>query len=199
MLAMLLDGCSGFCWSTVYVAAIALGIKRKTYLIPALSICLNFSWEFWAVAERMFHGTARGESFFIQTAWLMLDVGVFVTLLLYGPRKGTRLCWRSLVGLTAALAIGYVLLFRKGRFLEWAFWDNTLMSGLFIRHYRKGNRGGVSLLIAAAKLLGTLCNTILEGIICKNLAALWLGGICLILDGYYLIELSVGRERDEES
>ena len=190
MAAVFLDACMGICWSLVYILAIALGIQQKTWCIPAVSICLNFSWEFWVVTFRLIHGGASGLAFYTQLGWLILDIGVLLTLICYFPKKHF-----VFVGLVVSLMIGWVLLFRLEWFLEFAFLDNALMSLLFIRRKLRDGTKGDSRLIGEAKLLGTLSSTVLEGVLRRNFFALYVGGICLILDAYYLLLVTQKTER----
>ena len=36
---------SGICWTVVYVDAIRIGFRNKTYAIPFWALALNFAWE----------------------------------------------------------------------------------------------------------------------------------------------------------
>ena len=181
MMGVLLDTCSGVCWSIVYATAIVLGVRHKTWFIPAVSICINLSWEFWVVVFRFIHGGAEGRAFWIQFIWLLLDIGVFLTLVCNNTKK--RIC---LSGLAVALLFGWLLLFWLDWWVEFAFIDNALMSFLFILHWRKDGGRSASRLIAGMKLIGTLSATLFEGIFCWSFLALYVGGICLILDAHYL-------------
>lgn len=76
---VILDWISGISWTLVYALAIYHGIKEARYCIPAVCICLNFSWELLAVMARAFTHSPLDSGFISQILWLVLDVGVLFT------------------------------------------------------------------------------------------------------------------------
>ncbi len=68
-----------------------------------------------------------------------------------------------------------------------AFLDNALMSALFLRRsYLSASPARRSRFLGICKLLGTLCATVVEGVLYWRSLLLWAGGICLLLDVFYL-------------
>ena len=184
----LLDFTCGFCWTVAYIAAIVCGYRHKTWCIPALSICMNFSWELCAVLNRMLIGSVSGLPFAIQLSWLTFDIGILVSWLLF-DRKGKRLKYRNLLLFSVVFfAVFWITWIAK----QWefsVFLINVFMSAEFIYRLSIDDTQWTSLTVAITKLIGTLAATILNGLIFQNLTVLWLGGICLILDGYYAFRL----------
>jgi len=71
-------------WLVAYVLVIRQGKRDKTYAIPLLPICLNFTWEFmdsWVLPDPV--------SFWkwIDRAWFLLDVAILGQLLRYGRKE----------------------------------------------------------------------------------------------------------------
>jgi len=162
-----LDFGMGICWTVVYITAIVEGFRRKTWCIPAVSICINFSWEFWSVVVKTV-ANETGQSYYIPLVWLLLDIGVFLTLLLYGPKNGSKICWGAVAGLTAATLVGGFVFFQMQEFLLGSYLDNVTMSALFVRRRIKGDQNGDVKVIAVMKLIGTLCATMLYGWLWKD-------------------------------
>lgn len=188
-----LDLCCGIGWSIAYVAAVILGVKRRTWCIPKLSICLNFSWEFWVVVNRLLNGNAFNQAFFIQLAWLLLDIGIVTEWLLFD--RGAPARRRNNIAMfLVIMAVMYALAYKAGEWGFSVFFVNLVMSAEFIYRTDRDVRNWTSPLIAVAKLIGTLAATILNGLIIWNPLTLWLGGVCFLLDGYYLVML-MNREK----
>lgn len=77
-----------------------------------------------------------------------------------------------------------------------AFLQNLLMSVLFIAMYvRRGGIKGQSLLLAAAKWIGTLAPTILMGVLTLNWVVLVCGIFCSVFDMIYIGLLLKERKR----
>lgn len=184
----LLDFACGFSWTAAYIAAIVCGYRHKTWCIPALSICMNFSWELCAVLNRVMEGSVSGLPFAIQLSWLIFDVGIFASWLLF-DRKSKKLKYRNLL-LFAAVFIAVCWTTWIAEQWEFSvFLINVIMSAEFIYRLSVDDSKWTSRTIAITKLIGTLAATTLNGLIFRNLTVLWLGGICLILDGYYALRL----------
>jgi len=177
----------GVGWAIAYIAAISIGVRERCWCIPASAIYFNCAWELWSVIDRVCSGVAYDWSFFIPLVWLVLDAGIFVTLLLYGHNGGFY--WGALFWLLAFVLLSGAV-FNKGEsFLVSAFLSNVWMSVAFIWNCVRGIGQRASRLIAISKMLGTLCATLLEGVMYRNLLVLYLGGVCFLLDLYYLILL----------
>ena len=185
---------SGLAWTIVYIEAIRLGIKYKTYAMPVAALALNIGWEtIYGV-----HGltqTISAQSI-INLLWAAADVVIVYTFFRFGraelPKFVTRplfIGWGIVVFGVAyavqALFIGEFGWTDGARYS--AFLQNLLMSGLFIAMLvaRRGVRGQ-SLVIAVAKWLGTLAPTILIGVLGHLPFILWIGLLCSVLDLIYI-------------
>ena len=117
-------------------------------------------------------------------------------------RKKRRSCFQERTINMKVLTLAFALIFATAYLVQWlfiaefgwvmgarysAFLQNLLMSGLFISMFvaRSGARGQ-SLVIAAAKWLGTLAPTILFGIIYGSPFILGLGILCSVFDIVYM-------------
>ena len=183
----LLDLINGISWSIVYTVAIILGVQHKCWYIPKLAICQNFAWELLVVINRIQRGS-YGLAFWVQFIWLLLDVGVLITWLLY-DRAGKQSGVRKAGLLFTVVAVMYLLAYQGGYWKFLAFLINAIMSAGFVLRTLRNDFHRESVLIAVAKLVGTLAATVLNGWIWWNPTVLWLGGLCFLLDGYYLISV----------
>lgn len=192
-----LDWTCGIGWSIAYIVAIAVGLRHKTYCIPRLSICMNLSWEFWAVVSRLQSGSALSSGFISQLLWLFLDLGVLLTWLLH--EKDYQLKKKLLMFVFVFLSVFLWAFFFNG-WLSSVFIINLLMSVEFLLTVGNGNFRS-SRTVAVFKLIGTAAATILNGYVIWNSAILWIGGCCLILDTCYLFCLLGGQKDvyDEKS
>ena len=185
---------SGLAWTIVYIEAIRLGFKYKTYAMPVVALGLNIAWE----TIYGFHGltgTISAQSI-INLVWAAADVAIVYTFFRFGraelPNFVTRplfVGWGIVVFGTSyalqALFIGEFGWTDGARYS--AFLQNLLMSGLFIAMLvaRRGTRGQ-SLVIAIAKWLGTLAPTILIGVLGNLPFILWIGLLCSLFDLIYI-------------
>ena len=181
---VILDWISGISWTLVYALAIYHGIRKKTYCIPAVCICLNFSWELLVVAVRVLTRSPMDSGFISQLLWLALDVGVLYTWLRYASEPP----WKKkiVLFLTAAAVMATATLY-AGFWEESAFIINFIMSVAFLFRMDKGIF--CSLLIAILKCVGTLPATILNGMLNRNLLILTIGGLCLLADLLYIHDI----------
>lgn len=185
---------SGVAWTTVYVCAIRIGFRDKTYAIPAAALGLNFAWEVIYSVHSLSTGlSAQGV---INIAWALADVAIVYTFFAFGRRELP-------VFVTRPLFIGWVVLLGLASFaVQWLFitefdWDpasryaaflqNLLMSGLFIAMFA-GRRSlrGQSLVIAVAKWIGTLAPTVTFGVLENSPFILGIGVLCSIFDLTYI-------------
>jgi hypothetical protein len=185
---------SGPAWTIVYIEAIRLGFKYKSYAMPVAALGLNIAWE----TIYGFHGLtgAISAQSVINLLWAAADVVIVVTFFRFGraelPKFVTRplfIGWGIVVFGTSyavqALFIGEFGWTDGARYS--AFLQNLLMSGLFIAMLiaRRGTRGQ-SMVIAIAKWLGTLAPTILIGVLGDLPFILWIGLLCSVFDLIYI-------------
>jgi hypothetical protein len=195
---------SGIAWTIVYIEAIRVGLRERTYAMPAVALGLNFAWEWtYAVHNLAFDPSVQGG---INLVWGIADAVIVYTFFRYGRAEFPSFVTpRMFTGLS-------VLLFGMSFAVQWqflakfgaedgagysAFLQNLLMSALFIAMFvaRRGLRGQ-SVTIAVAKWLGTLAPTILFGALEDDGGfLLGLGVMCSVLDLVY-IWLCVGAKRD---
>ncbi|WP_420311070.1 hypothetical protein ACOB87_19360 [Streptomyces sp. YS-B37] len=185
---------SGIAWTIVYVEAIRLGFRARTYAMPAVVLGLNFAWEWtYAVHNLVFDPSVQGG---INLVWGIADAVIVYTFFRYGRAEFPSFVTpRLFAGLS-------VLLFGMSFAVQWlflgkfgaedgagysAFLQNLLMSALFIAMFvaRRGPRGQ-SVTIAVAKWLGTLAPTILFGAMQHDGFLLGLGIMCSVLDLVYV-------------
>ena len=194
---LFLDVSCGFFWGLAYLAAIILGFKNRTFYIPALSICMNFSWEFWVVVSRISRGEFLTVALAIQLLWLIFDVGIILTWQLF--RKKERFAHsKDLCCFLCVFILVYFWAFLGSNWELSVFVINLIMSLDFIFRLRLDDSKHTSFFIAVTKLLGTFAATALNGLLYRNAMICWLGGLCLIMDIYYIVLLKKGdiaRER----
>ncbi|MFI6150616.1 hypothetical protein [Streptomyces sp. NPDC051109] len=185
---------SGVAWTVVYVEAIRVGLRDRTYAMPVAALALNFAWEAtYAVGDVRAGVSAQGV---VNVVWALADVVIIWTYLRFGRAELPEFVTRPL------FAAWSVLVFGSGFAVQWlflahfgthdatryaAFLQNLLMSGLFISLYadRRGPRGQ-SLVIAVAKWLGTLAPTLLFGVVEGSPFILGLGIMCSVFDLAYI-------------
>ena len=187
-MTMVLDVIMGVCWSVAYIAAVIVALKRRTWCFPALAICQNFSWELLAVINEISAKRDFSVAFAIQITWLLLDVLILVIWLTFDKRNEGQLR-KNIVILICVFVIMYILAYRGEFWGETSFVINAIMSAAFIWRIKVDKSSWTSYCVAINKLVGSLAATIGYGLIEKNILLLWIGGICLILDSYYLLIL----------
>ncbi|MDF9752947.1 hypothetical protein [Arthrobacter sp. ES3-54] len=185
---------SGLAWTVVYVDAIRIGFRDRTYAIPAAALGLNFAWEAIYAARSIATGiTAQGV---FNIAWGLADVVIVYTFLKFGrselPGWVTRrlfIGWAFLLSVTSfAVQLLFVAEFGWDDASRYAaFLQNLLMSGLFIAMFvARGGPRGQTLLIAVAKWIGTLAPTIAFGWHGNSPLILGVGILCSIFDLVYI-------------
>ncbi|MFE4543620.1 hypothetical protein [Arthrobacter sp. NPDC056727] len=185
---------SGLAWTAVYVEAIRLGFRERTYAIPAAALALNFAWEAIYASRSVATGLSAQGVFNI--VWGLADVLIVYTFLRFGraelPAWITRplfIGWAVLLGLTSfAVQLLFVAEFGWDDATKYAaFLQNLLMSGLFIAMFvSRGSGRGQSLVIAVAKWIGTLAPTIVYGGYGNSALILGLGALCSVFDLTYI-------------
>jgi hypothetical protein len=185
---------SGVAWTTVYICAILVGFRGKTYAIPAAALGLNIAWEvIYALHSLSTRISVQGV---INIAWALADVVIVYTFLRFGRRELPGFVTRPMfVGWSVLLLVASFAV--QGLFIvefDWdpaskyaAFLQNLLMSGLFIAMFvaRRGLRGQ-SMVIAVAKWIGTLAPTISFGVLQNSLFILGVGALCSVFDLTYI-------------
>jgi branched-subunit amino acid transport protein len=71
-------------WLVAYVLVIRKGFKDKTYAIPLIPICLNFTWEFmdsWVLPDEVPFWK------WVDRAWFILDVLILYQLFRFGRKE----------------------------------------------------------------------------------------------------------------
>lgn len=187
---------SGLAWITVYVAAIAIGFRQKTYAMPIAALGLNLAWE-WVYSINGIHD-GLGLQDYINIAWGLADVVVLYTFFRYGRAELPGFVTRSWfiawgVGILGASVVVQLLFLAEfglagnAAAVYSAFLQNLLMSGLFIAMFvaRRGARGQ-SLTIGVAKWIGTLAPTITFGVIHGSAFVLGIGVLCSVFDLAYI-------------
>lgn len=183
-----LDISCGVFWCLAYIAAIAVGFRNHSYCIPALSICMNFSWELLAVINRLQSDSPFSIAFWIQAIWCLLDLGIILTWQLF--RAGKRCSRVKNFSLFAGVFLMvYIWAYMGNGWKSSVFLINLVMSVEFIVRVHTDASNWTSRFIAVAKLLGTLSATLLNGLQHRDPIVLWLGGLCFFADIYYLILL----------
>ncbi|CAN7555654.1 hypothetical protein LJR078_004122 [Arthrobacter sp. LjRoot78] len=185
---------SGIAWTAVYVEAIRIGFRDRSYSIPAAALALNFAWE--AIYASRSVATALSVQGVFNIVWALADVAILYTFFRFGraelPAWVTRklfLAWALLLGVTAlAVQLLFVAEFGWDAAPRYsAFLQNLLMSGLFIAMFvARGGARGQSLLIAVAKWIGTLAPTIVFGWYTYSPLILGVGALCSVFDLVYI-------------
>lgn len=197
---------SGVAWTVVYIDAIRVGFRDKSYAIPAAALALNIAWE----AINAVHSLSSGISVqgVINLAWALADVVIVYTFLKFGRRELPGFVTRRLF-IGWAVLLGLASFAVQGLFIaefDWdpaarysAFLQNLLMSGLFIAMFavRRGLRGQ-TVLIAVAKWIGTLAPTITFGVLENSPFILGIGALCSVFDLTY-IGLLLWAKRNPEA
>ena len=196
---------SGIAWSVVYIDAIRIGLKDRSYAMPFWALALNIAWEFLhAVLGLKAAGLTLQIG--INFVWFLLDIGLLYTYFRFGKRyfphslpKSFFLPW-SIVVLAAAFIIQFIFIHEFGLLMGAiysAFLQNLLMSILFIAMLiQRNSREGQTILIAVSKCIGTLAPTIYMGVIgikgfmAANSLVLVIGGLIFFFDLLYIILLT---------
>jgi hypothetical protein len=159
-----LFGAFGYiCWAIAYILILRKCFQDRTYGLPLVAICLNFSWEF--IASFLLYDPVK-LWVYTDRAWLLLDCIVLWQLLKFGRREQRapeiKNSFFKVVGITLFLAFTGELLFiftfhdRLG--LVTAFIINAIMSILFIFFFfeRRDDLRGISRGGAWLKMFGSL-------------------------------------------
>jgi hypothetical protein len=208
--------CSGIFWMIVYVNAVIIGFRDKSYAMPLWALGLNLSWE---VMHSFLAWQVEGPALqmVINAIWAVLDLLVFYTFIRFGrkyvagPGEARWFLPWSLLVLAVSFVIQYAFVLEFGIYpgrAYAAFLQNLLMSVLFIDMLvRRDSSKGQSLVIAVSKWLGTLAPTILFGILGTdvfhgmNRFILVTGALCSVFDLTYIAMLarvnSIEKRKEE--
>jgi hypothetical protein len=193
-LILFLTVVSGVAWTAVYVEAVRIGFRDRSYAIPAAALALNFAWEVIYASRSV--ATVLSVQGVFNIVWALADVAILYTFFRFGraelPPWVTRklfLGWALLLGVTAfAVQLLFVAEFGWEAAPRYsAFLQNLLMSGLFIAMFAaRGGARGQSLLVAVAKWIGTLAPTIVFGWFASSPLILGVGALCSVFDLVYI-------------
>jgi hypothetical protein len=191
---LILTTISGSAWTIVYVSAIWIGFRQKTYAMPIAALGLNLAWESIYAAPDLRSATpVQGV---VDIVWALADIIILYTFFKFGRSEFPRFLTRRMFVLWAAMVFGTAYALQWLFIVEFglndasrysAFLQNLLMSGLFIAMFvaRRGIRGQ-TLTIAIAKWIGTLAASILYGVIEASPFILGLGIMCCVFDLAYI-------------
>jgi hypothetical protein len=185
---------SGIAWTVVYVDAIRIGFRDRTYAIPVGALALNFAWEVLYGVRGLSEGVSPQAV--VNVVWALADVAIVVTYLRFGRAELPRFVSRTLFAVWTVVLFGVAFAVQALFLAEFggfagpryaAFLQNLLMSALFIAMFvaRRGPRGQ-TVLIAFAKWIGTLAPTITFGVLEGSPFIVGIGALCSVLDLGYL-------------
>jgi hypothetical protein len=204
-LLILLGGLSGI---ALYAEAARVGLRDKGYAIPVWVIGLNFSW---AVIHTLLVGKIEGASLpvLIVAVRIALDIVVLYTWFKFGgrhfpenPGEGWFVPWSLLVIVVAFILHSAVIMqFGISPGLAYtAVMQNFVMSLLVIAMLaRRKRQKAQSMIIAVAKLSGSLALTILYGVLGAealdgpNNLLLVIGSLSCLFDLIYIALLSQAK------
>jgi hypothetical protein len=157
---------SGLFWSATYLLIIKRGYQDKACGMPLGALALNISWEFLFA----FVFPPSSVQHVINIAWFALDLFIVAQFLVYESRRRPKdipagLFYAGFLAVLITACLTVLLVTREfdnysGYYT--AFGQNLLMSILFIRMLLdRPDLAGQSLYIGLAKMLGTLCASIL--------------------------------------
>ncbi len=185
---------SGIAWTIVYISAIWIGFRHKTYAMPIIALGLNLAWEsLYAWPDLTSDFPEQGV---VDVVWGLADIIILYTFFKFGRAEFPRFLTKQMFALGAVLVIGFSYAVQSLFIAEFgvddgsrysAFLQNLLMSGLFIAMFvaRLGLRGQ-TLTIAVSKWIGTLAAAILYGVIEFSPFIIGLGIMCSVLDLVYI-------------
>jgi len=204
---------SGIAWSIVYIDAIRVGIKDRSYAMPIWALALNIAWEFLH-AFLGYRAIGLSLQIAINWVWFLLDLGLLYTFFKFGRRyfpHTMRPAWFYIWGcsvLAAAFVIQYSFINEFGLLMGAvyaAFLQNLLMSVLFIAMFvQRRSTEGQTLLIAVSKWIGTAAPTVLMGVLGiqdvlePNLLVLTTGSLIFIIDFVYVVILYHAKKAERQ-
>ena len=82
-ITLFLVALSGICWTVVYVDAIRIGFRNKTYAIPFWALALNFAWELLCTIIG-YQEIGINDQMIANIVWLFCDAFILITYFKYG-------------------------------------------------------------------------------------------------------------------
>jgi len=202
-MALLLTVVSGLAWTVVYLEAIRLGFRDRTYAIPVAALALNLAWEVTYTVHAF--TVPLNVQAFVNLTWTLADLVIVYTYVRFGRAELSSVLTRPLFATWSAL------LFASSFVVQWlfvgefgvdaaarysAFLQNLLMSVLFVAMLiSRGSLRGQSLTIAVAKWIGTLAPTLLFGVLEGSAFIIGLGILCSVFDLGYIAMLRWAKNR----
>ena len=177
----ILDTMSLILWSAVYIIILWNGIRshgKMGLMIPLLACTFNLSWEV--------NAAVNSGGFWGHMAWFLLDVGVFLLNMNFVWRNAKRPAKYTVIYFTVtilSMQLFHDIFRHENGMLISSFVINFIMSVMFIVLGKQIEMTG-KIPIAAAKMIGTLCASIVCGKISLFLAVL--GTIIFLVDLFYL-------------
>lgn len=77
---------SGIAWTLVYIDAIRVGFKDKSYAMPLFALGLNLGWEALYAYNSLTQGSGPSLQGIINACWALFDIGIVYTYFRYGRR-----------------------------------------------------------------------------------------------------------------
>lgn len=159
----IMAGVIAYCllWTATYVLVIIKGFREKTYGIPMMNICLNFSWEF---IFSFVYPDPNPVRTWLYRFWFIPDILILYQLIRYGRenqsipeiRENFNLAWISTLVLSFLFIYLFVEFYGDTTGTEVAFLINAWMSiGFVFMYFFRRDRRGLSLPAAWTKMLGT--------------------------------------------
>lgn len=201
---------SGLCWTIVYLELIRKGFKDKTYGMPLFALGLNFAWEVLYSIDGLFINKAFIPAQNVaNVVWAVFDIAILVTYFMYGkkyyPERAKKyFVSYSIVAILSSVAMQLAFYLHIDNVIiasqYSAFAQNAAMSVLFlVMLFQREDTKGQSMIIAVAKMIGTLAPTILGGFIESfNIYIILMGGVTLVFDIVYIV-LLYKRKKEEKT
>lgn len=169
-------------WVVVYIIAIVIGLRQRTYAIPMVAIGLNVNWE---IVHTAIHPPPVFVNLVANLVWLAFDLLIVLQLIRYGRERQTNEVLKRyfapiVVGMLALALVGHATfythvtenaIFPDTDGVVSAFLINLVMSVLFIGMYFSRPDGhGISKAIAWLKMIGTGAISVANVIAFKTMA-----------------------------
>lgn len=77
---------SGVAWTLVYIDAIRIGLKDKSYAMPMFALGLNLGWELLYAYNSLMRSADLSLQGVINACWALFDLGIVYTYFRYGRR-----------------------------------------------------------------------------------------------------------------
>ncbi len=166
-IAALLAFAGDLLWAIVYIIAIVIGQRQRTYAVPMVAIGLNVTWE---VLHTAIYPPALFANLIANLIWLAFDLLIVIQLIRFGRDRQSndvvrRFFGGVVVGMLGLALVGHATFYRhvtsNAIFPDTdgvvsAFVINLVMSVLFIAFYFERPSGeGISRPIAWLKMFGT--------------------------------------------